>query len=138
MKESKEILSQAHRIDQRINSKLEQIISLRELATKATHTLQETGFSSTKNVHSMESIIAKMVDLESEINRDLNRLVDLKHEIVTVIKCVEPPELQTLLELRYLCFRTWEEIAVEINWSIRQVYYMHGEALREVEQIRRC
>ena len=38
----KEYLSQAYRIDQRINSKLEQVASLRALATKATSTLSDT------------------------------------------------------------------------------------------------
>jgi hypothetical protein len=136
---AKDYLSKAYRIDRRINSKIEQVQSLHALSTKATTTLSDIPPSKgIRNVHRMEDIIAKMVDLESEINADLNRLIDLKHEIITVVKCVENPELQTLLELRYLCFKTWEEIAVEINWSIRQVYYMHGEALREVEPIRRC
>ena len=136
---AKDYLSQAYRIDQRINSKIEQVQSLRNLAAKATATLSDAPPSKgTRNIHRMEDVIVKMMDLESEINKDLNRLIDLKHEIITVVKCVENPELQTLLELRYLCFKTWEEIAVEISWSIRQVYYMHGEALREVEQIRRC
>jgi hypothetical protein len=136
---AKDYLSQAYRIDQRINAKIEQVQSLRELTMKATATLSDTPPSNgTRNVHRMEDIIAKMVDLEAEINADLNRLIDLKHEIITVVKCVQDPELQTLLELRYLCFKTWEEIAVAINWSIRQVYYMHGESLREVEKIRRC
>ena len=135
---AKDYLQQAYRIDQRINSKIEQVQSLRMLAEKATSTLSNTPVKGTRNVNRMEDVIAKMVDLESEINNDLNRLIDLKHEIITVVKCVENPELQTLLELRYLCFRTWEEIAVEVSWSIRQVYYMHGEALREVEQIRHC
>jgi hypothetical protein len=138
-KSAKDYLSQAYRIDQRINSKIEQVQSLRALSTKATVTLSDIPPSKgTRNVHRMEDVIAKMIDLESEINADLNRLIDLKHEIITVVKCVENPELQTILELRYLCFKTWEEIAVEINWSIRQVYYMHGEALREVDKIRRC
>ena len=136
---AKDYLSQAYRIDQRINSKIEQIQSLRSLSTKATATLSDMPHAKgARNFHRMEDIIAKMLDLESEINADLNRLIDLKHEIITVVKCVENPEHQTLLELRYLCFKTWEEIAVEVDWSIRQVYYMHGEALREVEQIRRC
>ena len=136
---AKDYLSQAYRIDQRINSKIEQVQSLRALSTKATATLSDVPPSKgTRNVHRMEDVIAKMVDLEMEINADLNRLIDLKHEIITVVKCVENPEHQTLLELRYLCFKTLEEIAMEINWSIRQVYYMHGEALKEVEQIRRC
>ena len=134
---AKDYLSQAYRIDHRINSKLEQIQSLRALSTKATATLSDTPQSKgTRNIHSMEDIIVKMIDLESEINADLNRLIDLKHEIITVVKCIDSPEYQTLLELRYLCFKTWEEIAVEINWSIRQVYYMHGEALKQVDKIR--
>ena len=36
MMTSKEYLSQAYRIDQRINSKIEQVSSLHDLATKAT------------------------------------------------------------------------------------------------------
>lgn len=135
---AKDYLSQAYRIDQRINSKIEQVQSLRALSTKATATLSDIPPSKgTRNIHRMEDIIVKMMDMEAEINADLNRLIDLKREIITIVKCVEDPELQTLLELRYLCFKTWEKIAVEINWSIRQVYYMHDEALREVEQIRR-
>ena len=136
---AKDYLSQAYRIDQRINSKIEQVQSLRDLAAKASATLSDVPPSKgTRNVHRMEDIIVKMMDLESEINKDLNRLVDLKHEIVTVIKCVESPELQTLLELRYLCFRTWEQIAVEINFDLRWVHRLHKRALDEVVAIRRC
>ena len=36
---AKEYLGQAYRLDQRINSKLEQVLSLRELTTKATATM---------------------------------------------------------------------------------------------------
>jgi hypothetical protein len=136
---AKDYLSQAYRIDQRINSKIEQVQSLRDFAAKASSTLSDIPPSKgTRNVHRMEDIIVKMMDLESEINKDLNRLVDLKHEIVTVIKCVESPELQTLLELRYLCFRTWEQIAVEINFDLRWVHRLHKRALDEVDAIRRC
>jgi len=76
--DAKAYLSQAFRIDQRINSKLEQIMSLRELATKATTTLIDVPSSSTRNEHPMESIIVKIVDLEKEINADIDKLVDLK------------------------------------------------------------
>ena len=133
---AKEYLSQAYRIDQRINSKLEQVQSLRRLAEKATTTLSDIPGGGTRNVHSMEDIIAKMVDLESEINADLDGLIDLKHEIVTVIKCVEATDLQTLLELRYLCFQTWEEISVALHLDIRWVHRLHTKALIEIDMIR--
>lgn len=133
---AKEYLSQAYRIDRRISSKLEQVQSLRDLAEKATATLCDTPRSGTRNFHRMEDVIAKMADLEDEINGDLKALVDLKHEIVTVIKCVEAPDLQTILELRYLCFNTWEEISVELRLDIRWVHRLHNKALNEVDAIR--
>lgn len=128
----KTYLGQAYRIDKRINSKLEQVVSLRELATKATSTLNEANTGGSRNIHSMEKIIAKMMDLEAEINRDIDVLIELKKEIVYLIKKVENPEYQTLLELRYLCFKTWEQIAVEMGYSIQNAYKMHDRAIEAV------
>nr|WP_236887311.1 hypothetical protein [Dehalococcoides mccartyi] len=111
--------------------------SLRDLSTKAVATLSDVPPSKeTRNIHRMEDVIVKMMDLESEINTDLNALVDLKHEIVTIIKCVEAPDLQTILELRYLCFKTWEEISVELHLDIRWVHRLHNRGLNEVDAIR--
>ena len=132
---AKEFLQKAYRIDQRINAKLEQVASLRELATKVSTALSGAPLSGTRNVHKMEDIIAKMVDLETEINRDIDALVDLKHEIVSVIKQIENPEYQTLLELRYLCFKVWEQIAVDLKYSIQNVYKIHDRALISVSEI---
>jgi hypothetical protein len=136
---AKEYLSQAYRIDQRINSKLEQIRSLRILAEKAGAALSEVPpDKNTRNVHRMEDVLCEMIDLESEIKTDMTDLIRLKREVVTIIKCVEQPELQTILELRYLCFKTWEEIAVELHLDIRWVHRMHNKALNEVDAIRRA
>lgn len=129
---TKEYLAQAYRIDQRINSKLEQIVSLRELATKATSTLSDTPPSGSRNVHSMEGIILKMMELENEINADIDVLVDLKKEIMSIIKKINNPEQQTLLELRYLCFKTWEQIAVDMGYSIQNAYKVHDRALENI------
>lgn len=129
---AKEYLSQAYRIDQRINSKLEQIVSLRELATKATSTLSDTPPSGTRNVHSMEGIIVKMIELENEINKDIDTLVDLKRDIMVIIKKVNNLEQQTLLELRYLCFKTWEQIAVDMGYSLQHTFRIHDKTLKEI------
>lgn len=60
---AKEYLGQAYRIDQRINSKLEQVGSLRALAAKATSTVSDTPPGGNRNVHFMEDIIVK-IDLQ--------------------------------------------------------------------------
>ncbi len=126
---AKEYLGQAYRLDQRINSKLEQVLSLRDLTKKATATMSGMPGSSSPNVHKMQDIIVKIVDLENEINADIDQLVDLKREIVTIVKAVENPEYQTLLELRYLCFKTWEQIAVDMGYDLRYLHKLHHRAL---------
>ena len=126
---TKDYLSQAYRIDQRINSKLAQVMSLRDLLGKATGTLSGAPKAATPNPHSMEDTIAKMVDLENEINEDIDALVDLKAEIMRRIKHVENTEHQTILELRYLCFKRWEVIAVELGYDLRYLYKLHDQAL---------
>ena len=128
---TKEYLSQAYRIDQRINSKLEQVASLRALATKATSTISDNLPSGSQNVQAMEDIIVKIIDLENEINKDIGTLVDLRREIVGVIKRISNPEYQTLLELRYLCFYSWEKVAVEMEYDLRYVHKLHKKAMEQ-------
>ena len=81
----------------------------------------------------MADVVGKIVDLQAEINRDIDRLVDLKREIVRVICSVDNPEYQTLLEKRYLCFMSWEQIAVEMNYGIDNIFRLHRKALAEVK-----
>ena len=129
---AKEYLSQAFHVDQRIDSKLEQVMKLRESVTKATATLSDMPRADTPNPHRMEDTIGKIVDFEQEINRDIDRLVDLKRDIAERVKMVQDMEYQSLLEKRYLCLMTWEQIAAETGCSVRNIHMMHGEALKKV------
>lgn len=129
---AKEYLSQARWLDMRINSKLAQVESLHNLSTKATSTLSDVPPSGTRNVHRMEDIICKIVALEDEINADIDKLVDLKRDITACIMTISDMEYQSLLEKRYLCPMTWEQIAAENGCSVRNIHLMHGEALKKV------
>ena len=129
---SKEYLSQAYRLDKRIDSKIEQLKSLNLLATKCTSTLSDMPKSQSISNSRLEDTVVKIVDLQEEINRDIDSLVDLKRDIVRTIKSVQNPEYQIILELRYLCFKTWEEIAVQMNCSIDNVFKIRKNALKSV------
>ena len=135
---AKEYLSQAYRLDQRIDAKIEQVMSLRNLAAKATSTLSDAMPSGTRNVHRMEDIIMRIIDLENEINADIDALVALKREIVSTIKSVPNLEYQILLEPRYLCFKPWEQIAVEMGYGIDNVFRLHQKALKDLEVGEKC
>ena len=135
---AREHLSQAHRLDQRIDAKIAQVANLNELATKCTSTLTGMPRNPNRGSSTMADAVAKIVDLQAEINRDIDHLVDLKREMVTVIKAVAHIEHQTLLEKRYLCYQTWEQIAVDMGYSVRQVYRLHDEALEDVVVPQSC
>lgn len=130
---AKEYLGQAYRLDQRINSKLEQIASLDELATKCNLTLTGMPHNPDHGTSNMAEAVSKIIDLQTEINYDIQKLVDLKREMVRVIKAVDNTEYQTLLELRYLCFKTWEQIAVDLGYNVRHVYRLHDEAVESIK-----
>ena len=128
----KEYLSQAYRLDQRINSKLAQVTALNDLATKCTTTLSDMPRNPNRGISTMTDAVDKIVDLQTEINRDIDALVDLKRNIVRAIKAVVNTEYQTILELRYLCFKTWEQIAVDMGYNVRHVYRIHDEAVESI------
>lgn len=126
---AKEFLNQAFRIDQRINSKLEQIESLRTLLTKTSSTLSDMPKNPNKSHSRTEDIIIRIMMIEDEIKHDIEKLVTLKKEVSDAINAVEPMECRMLLELRYLCFHTWEDIAAEMNYTVRNVHLLHSKAL---------
>lgn len=129
---AKEYLKQAFYLDKRINSKLEQVESLNALATKATSTLSDMPKSPSRGPSKLEDTIVKIIDLQEEINRDIDKLVDLKAEMVGTIKQIQDKELQVILEKRYLCFETWEKIAVDMNYSIQHIFRLHSKALKNI------
>ena len=128
----KEYLNQAYWLDRRIDSKLEQLSALKNMATKTTSAMTDDVVSHTRNVHSMQDVLAKIIDMQAEINADIDRLVDLKSEIMHVIKEVKNPEHQTLLELRYLCFKSWEYVAEQMGYNVRHIYRLHDEAVEQI------
>ncbi|KXB64924.1 MULTISPECIES: hypothetical protein [Peptoniphilaceae] len=132
---AKEYLKQAFYLDKRINSKLEQVESLNALATKATSTLSDMPKSLSRGTSKLEDTIVKIVDLQEEINRDIDKLVDLKAEMVGTIKQIQNKELQVILEKRYLCYETWEKIAVDMNYDIRHIHRLHNLGLKETSNL---
>ena len=129
---AKEYLGQARFLDMRINSKIQQVASLNELATKCTATISDMPGNPNRGGSRMADAVIKIIDLQEEINRDIDKLVELKREIMEVIRAVPNAEYQTVLEKRYLCFSAWEQIAVDMNYSIQHIHRMHSAALHEI------
>lgn len=132
---AKDYLNQAYRLDQRITSKLEQVSALRSLTQKVTASYEGEVVSHTRNVTSLEDTILRLMEAENELNAAIDTLVDLKRDVYATIQKVEKPEYQFLLEMRYLCFKSWVEIADQMHLEEHYVFRVHGQALKEVEKI---
>lgn len=130
---TKNYLMRAYRIDQRIENKMNQIEKLHDLATKATVTYSDMPKNPNRYGSRMEDAVISIIELEAEINKDMLELVEIKKQIMASVKAVTDPELQLLLELRYLNYISWEKIAFEMNFSIDNVFKLHKKALDAVE-----
>ena len=132
---AREYLEQAYRLDQRIDSKLMQVSALRSMVEKRASIIRKDPIQHRLNATLQEEVIIKIVDMERETDAEIDRLVDLKREISRTIGMIDDPELQVLLELRYLNYLKWPEIAKEIHCTENNVYKMHRRALEKMEKI---
>ena len=132
---AKEFLSRAWLIEEQIQSKLEQIESLKSLACKVTTGFGKEPVDHTRNVTSMQDVIVRILEAEEELNHRIDDLVSMKMEVMQVIDRVKDVTLRLILEKRYLSFFTWEKIAVDMGYTVRWALQHHEEALRAVQKI---
>lgn len=75
--------------------------------------------------------VDRLIDLTREVEKDLDRLVDMKIEALKVFRNLAPEE-QEIMERRYLGGQTWEEIAKALGYSKRQLYRKRDKILKDV------
>lgn len=133
---AKEYLSQAYKLNQRIDSKLEQLEVLKSMSMKVTSCFSHTKVCGGNMEKSqMEKTLVKIIDLSNEINDEIDRFIELKMLIMETIQKVEDVNCQLLLEKRYINGKSWEEISEELKYSISGVFKIHGQALKEIDKI---
>lgn len=135
--DAKTYLMQIINIDQQINSKLEQLTRLKALATHTTSTISDMPKSHNNNSR-LESSVLKIIEMEHFIDSEIDRLVDLKAEASQQISLMKDARCRLILEARYINGETWEAIAAEMNYSVRNVQNLHGKALQEFQVPERC
>ena len=131
---AKDFLEQSWRLNEEIDCKIEQLDVLNALAGKTTSTLAGMPHAPGHGGSKLEDIIVKIVDLQEEINADIDRLVDLKKEMMRMIALVEDKDQRRILERRYLCHEEWPTIAVKCNLSERHTKRIHYLALKALDE----
>ena len=100
---AKEYLSQAYRLDKRINSDIAEITRLREMACSISSPSWEDKVQTSRNTDApFVRCLEKIMDLEQKVNDEIDTLIDLKRQIRVTIESVPNTDEQLVLRYRYI------------------------------------
>ena len=106
----------------------EKIMVLRSKAQKITTSFQDVptfgGFADHR-----QQVIAEMVDTEREYRKMTQQCRNKLQEIAFFINQLESFQERIVLQMRYLYFENWQDIALRLNYEERQIYRIHGQGL---------
>lgn len=131
---TKQYLNQIDRINRMINNKLAEIYQLKTMVCSISVSANEDKVQSSSDKDKLGSAVAKIVDLENEINKAIDIYADKKERIVAQIDSVKDIMEYQVLFSRYIEHKTFEQIAEDNDYSVRQILRIHGNALVEFEK----
>lgn len=85
----------------------------------------------------LDKAVAELVDAERKAEAEVDRLTRLEAEIEGAVGQIAEP-YRTLLYERYINGKTFEQIAVQMSYSWRQIIRLHGQALRIAQDVIEC
>lgn len=135
MNDAKEFFLSIRNIDAQIDVKLQHLATLKALAVKVTASSGGEVVSSTSSGRSLENAVAKIIDLEHEIDVDIDAYVGLKRTAMKIISELPNEKHRRVLTERYLCGKTFEAVAVDMGYSYFGICRLHGAALAEANKI---
>ena len=104
--------------------------STRESLESITQNYNSDGAQSTKNPHKFD----RLVELESLVDAKIDEQIALKAEILETIMKLPDRRHRLILMEYYIEMKTFEQVAVDMNYSWRQIMNIHGHALKEVQR----
>ena len=94
-----------------------------------TQNYNSDGAQSSKNPHKFD----RLVELESLVDAKIDEQIALKSEIITTIMKLPDRRHRLCLMEYYVEMKTFEQVAVDMNYSWRQIMNIHGHALKAVD-----
>lgn len=125
--EKKTWLQQYRLLDRQIQQKADEIAAWRTRAEKVTPSYSKDPCGGGGD--RIQSAVDKILQLESEAQQEIDRLLELERKIKGAIATLEDPILRLLLKYRYIDGLTWEKIAERLQFELRWTYQLHSKAL---------
>ena len=126
---AKDYFAQIRKTDRLIQRLTDTVNTLRSGLTSQSYELKSDNVQTSGAKDTLGETIVKIMSLEEDINARIDELVDMKKDAFNRIGNVSDKDQQNILIARYVEGAKWERIAVDLNFSIAQVYRIHGAAL---------
>lgn len=127
----RQILNDAREARGRINNLTGRIEFYRELATKATSSMEAVRVSGTGNRSRVEDAVVKLADIQSLLGRELDRSREVLYKAEELVGRLYG-KYYDVMSRRYLEHMSWEKIAADLGYDKRWVFRLHGWALCEL------
>ena len=132
---AKEMLQSAYSLHCAILIKREQISILEDSITNITVSLDRERVSKSPDPSSMQTAIVQLIELKEEVEVDIARLADIEQKSRRLINQVSNLKARAVLSKRYLGFKSWTEIASEMDISPKWAANLHTVGIHQVESI---
>ena len=117
-----------------IENKLAEKDQWKTMSTGTTAKMGGERVQSSGSKEKMADAVVRYVDLEREINKDIDRLVDERRNVINVIEQLNTVEYD-LLHKMYVQYYTLYEIASMYKKTYSWATTIHGRALKNVQKI---
>lgn len=127
MKNANTYLNQLRLLDVQIQQKEKELEKLRSEAENITPVLSERVQTSTSD--KLITQIAKIVDIEKDIQAKKAELIIKRHIVIDKIHELKNPILVEILYKRHVEYKSYKEIAAELKYNVSYVRQLHSKAL---------
>lgn len=132
---AKEYLEQLAVIDETINQDIERLDEMKEDATNTggidySKVRVQTSLTGGK----IENDVVKYVTFNEHINREVDRFVDAKEQIIREIRGLHKADYIKVLFKVYVQYKSLKVAATEMKRSYQYVRELHKKALKEFER----
>ena len=131
---AKDYLKDIRKLDLEIQTLQEQISLLRKNA-EGLRAMELSDMPKGGKGKDLSDYVAEIADLQMVCVQHVSELIMKKQEAIERIMGIDGSELRNVLLLRYIQCKEWDEIADKLQYNLRTIFRLHGEALKEFGEV---
>lgn len=131
---AKEYLQQVEKLNRMIDNKLIELEQWKAMAVGITSHSEGERVQGSGDQQKMADAVCRYVDIQSEVNAQIDKMVELKKEVISTIEQLPTVEYD-LLHKVYIQFMSFDDVAATYNKHPKWATRLHGSALQKVQKI---